>query len=242
MISIAWINMVMPEGFIIIFVSDPEVNVDNCEKWFPLVKLCAPLKNLSSNAVHQTQDALAMTALKSSIQNYKSIKQENGSSTWNLQPINNAFLQSVLNLVSHMHDKKRILFMLYFMSNSAPAGADQVEAARECYLFARANEEELKNDQRAKENVIKIYRKYPMYRIQHLLHVYGLDEDRFFQLVESPKELITALYHHESVTKADSKIDINQVCVMNRSNQSSLIVTNKLNACFVVYTFRLVPK
>lgn len=190
---------------------DHEVTVDNCEKWLPLVKLCAPVKGMAISDVFNTQDVLCMSALKSSIQNYKSAKDNNGSTTWNLQPVNNAFLQTVLNLVAHMKDKKRILFMLYFLINNAPAGADQVEAARECFLFAKANEDELRKDPRANENVSKIYRKYPMYRIQHLLHAYGLNHDKFFQLVESPKELMTALYHHESVIKTDSKIDINQV-------------------------------
>lgn len=197
--------------------TDHEVNINDCEQWFPLIKLKMSLDKASAADIQTTQDKLCMTALKSSVSSYKLSNSENDeSNTWHLQPINNAFLQSVLNLIRHMHDEHRILFMLYFVANNAPPGADQVEATYECYKFAQENIEELQKQTRTLDLIQKINRKYPMHKIQHLLHLYGLNDERFLQLIENPRELITALYMHESVTNPVNKIDINQASWLTR--------------------------
>lgn len=156
------------------------------------------------------QDKLCMTALKSSVENYKQYS-NTGTDTWHLQPTNNSFLQSVLTLVSHVQDTHRVLFMLYFVANYAPPGADQVEAIYECYQFAQDHADELETQPRTVETMQKINRKYPMTKIQHTLHLCGLNEERFLRLIETPRELITALYMHESLTNPINKININQV-------------------------------
>lgn len=139
---------------------------------------------------------------------------------WNKQPTNNAFLQSVListclkckllftliavqvlRLLKHMSDPSRKLFILYFVCSQAPEGADQVEVAYECYRFACEHEEELSQSKRALDIVTKIKRKYPILKTQHLMHLYGLADNRLFQLVESPRELINALYNHPSILR-----------------------------------------
>lgn len=111
-----------------------------------------------------------------------------------------------------MKDEENILFLLYFTSNNAPEGADQVKAAYECYKFAINNEEQLQNSRRAGDIVFKIKRQYPMLKTKYLLRLYGLLEDKLFQLIENdmPGELISALYGHESVLK-QRKLDINKV-------------------------------
>jgi kinetochore-associated protein 1 len=114
--------------------------------------------------------------------------------------------------MQHMRDKSKIIFILYFVSNHSPEGADAVAAAYECYKFMKLNEQELYNHEKPKtrEIVEKIKRKYPIVKTQHLLHVYNLADEKLFQLVEHPIELINALYNHESIMK-QHKPDINKV-------------------------------
>lgn len=191
---------------------DDEVNVENCAQWFPLVQLHMSLKkSVTPSEVHSEQDYFCMSAIKNSISNYKADNDAIGAEVWNLQPINNGFLQAILHLVNQMRDIQRIIFVLYFVCSHAPEGADQVEAAHECYRFAIENEESLQATPRGHETVVKIKRKYPMLKTQHLLYLYGLKDDALFKLVENPLELITALYHHGTLLKTDNKIDLNQV-------------------------------
>lgn len=109
-----------------------------------------------------------------------------------------------------MHEKVKIFLLLYFTTTHAPEGIDQVEAAESCFAFAIQYESELINHPKAKEIVPKIKRKYPIFKIQHFLHSHGLAEEKFLHLVENPKELITALYYHESII-TDQKININEL-------------------------------
>lgn len=202
---------------------DNEVTLDNCEGWFPLVRLKTILDDPSGQDVIKNQDLLCMTAVKRSISEYKSnaindsrsspVRSGNSgdSEKWNLEPVNNAFLKSVLRLVEHVTDESRKIILLYFVSNYAPEGADQVEACFECYTYALANEDILMKNEKAMDIVEKIKRKYPILKTEHLLHVYDMVEDDLLQLVEDPRELICALYHHEILFKPE-KPNINEIC------------------------------
>ena len=165
----------------------------------------------SAEDIHQDQDYFCMSAVKNSISQYKGIKSSTPAEVWHMQPTNNAFLQSVLHLIRSMQDLQRIIFILYFVASEAPEGADQVEAAYECYKFALEHEDILKDMPRAYEMVQKIKRKYPIFKVHHFLHLYGLDDDKLYQLLEHPKNLIVALYHHESIVEGNNKIKINLV-------------------------------
>lgn len=158
----------------------------------------------------QEEDYFCMSAIKNSITDYK-VNNDSSNEIWNLQPVNNAFLQAVMHLVRYMKDLQRILFVLYFVANQAPEGADQVEAAYECYKFAIEHGVKFREAPRANETVQKIKRKYPMYKIQHLLHLHNLHDDKLGQLIEHPAELISALYNHEVVLQPENKIDVNQI-------------------------------
>ena len=70
---------------------DSELNVDNCESWFPLIQLHTVLKG-STDVAHNC-DYFCMSAVKNSISEYKN---RDDSETWHIQPTNNAFLKSVL--------------------------------------------------------------------------------------------------------------------------------------------------
>lgn len=190
---------------------DDEITVENCKEWFPLVKLHMNMKGVQNlQEIYKEEDYFCMSAVKNSITEFKS-NPDNPNHVWNLQPVNNAFLQAVMHLVKYMKDLQRILFVLYFVTNQAPEGADQVEAAYECYKFAVENENKLRDSPRAIETIEKIKRKFKMYKIQHLLHLHNLHDDKLGQLIEHPCELIHALYQHESVLQPENKIDINQI-------------------------------
>lgn len=70
---------------------DEEVNVQNCKHWFPLIRLHAAIMHDDSV---EKEDYFCMTAVKNSISEYK-----NDTGVWNLQPINNAFLQAVRRFI-----------------------------------------------------------------------------------------------------------------------------------------------
>ncbi|TDG48434.1 hypothetical protein AWZ03_005179 [Drosophila navojoa] len=191
---------------------DSELNVDNCQSWFPLILMCIALKN--SKEISQNCDYFCMAAVKNSIAEYKS---KNDSETWSLHPTNNAFLKSILRLVKNVHSPSKVFLILYFVAGYAPEGADQVEASYECWKYAMEHEE-LTKDPKCQEQLVKIKRRYPMQKTQHLLHVYGMTDEKLLRLVEHPTELIHCLYHHELILKS-SKVDINglvkEICALH---------------------------
>lgn len=188
---------------------DEEIHVENYEKWLPLIRLHGSL--IKSN-IQERQEYFCMQAVKNSINELKSLMDSSSSDKWNLKPVNNAFLQSVLRLTNYMTDKAKIIYILYYVTNHAPEGCDQVEAAYECYKFVLKNEKELLANPKSLEVANKIKRKYPIIKTQHLLHMYGLMDEKLFQLVENPVELISALYHHDSILMPQKK-DINKLAV-----------------------------
>ncbi len=109
-----------------------------------------------------------------------------------------------------MNDKGNILSALHFTTKFAAEGADQVEAAYECYMFAVNNEPELKKKRRDASILTQIKRLYPIYKLKFLLRLYNLMDDKLNELVEKPEDLICELYEHESILK-EQQININKV-------------------------------
>ncbi|EDV52945.1 uncharacterized protein LOC6554740 [Drosophila erecta] len=181
---------------------DSELNVDNCQSWFPLIQMYTALKGSKDSS--QNCDYFCMSAVKNSISEYKS---KNESDSWSLHPTNNAFLQSILRLVEKVNSPNKAFLILYFVSNYARDGADQVEASYECWKFVK-EKGHLITDPKSRDQVAKVKRRYPIQKTQHLLYVYGLTDEKLLRLVENPTELINALYHHELILKC-SKVDIN---------------------------------
>ncbi|XP_017846001.1 uncharacterized protein LOC108602401 [Drosophila busckii] len=181
---------------------DSELNVDNCQSWFPLILMCTALQGAKDTT--QSCDYFCMAAVKNSIAEYKS---KNVAETWNLYPTNNAFLKSILRLVKNVHNANKAFYILYCIASYAPDGADQVEASYECWNYAKQHTHVI-NDPKYQEQVSKIMRRYPILKTQHLLNVYGLTDDKLMRLVEYPTDLIHCLYHHELILKS-SKVDIN---------------------------------
>jgi len=152
----------------------------------------------------QNCDYFCMSAVKNSISEYKS---KNESESWSLLPTNNAFLQSILRLVEKVNNPNKAFLILYFVSNYARDGADQVEASYECWKFVKERGH-LLTDPKTRDHISKVKRRYPIQKTQHLLYVYGMTDEKLLRQVENPTELIHALYHHELILKS-SKVDIN---------------------------------
>lgn len=200
-----------------------ELYVDNCEKWFPLIQLHADM----TGQIHADEkDHFCMSAVKNSMTQHCALASRaaaatatrpvrGGSTTseaWLLEPVHQAFLQSVLRLVRHITKPRAKLLVLYFVTNHLPPGVDQIEAAHECYSFAIEHRTELeRSGETAHQTVAKICRKYPMLKTQHLLHMYGLSNVHLLELIEHPGDLIEALYGHESIVgglQTQTPIDI----------------------------------
>ena len=185
-----------------------ELNVHTFEKCIPLITLhafCAK-KNAEDRL-----EICAFQAVKNSVNEMKPKVEQKSGNEWNLKPTNNAFLQALLRMVTLLKDKGKRFAILYYHMNHSLEGSDQVEVAFECWKFALENEEGLMASPKYGELVAKIKRKYPLLKTQHLLHLYGLIDDKLMQLVESPTNLINALYHHESILQPQKK-DINKLC------------------------------
>lgn len=160
--------------------------------------------------IDQENDALCMTVFKNVLSEHQSSNKEN--CTWSLQPVNNAFLQSVMHVVNNMKDVHRILMVLYMVFSNAPEGADQLEAALQCFKFVKQHEATLNELPRSKDLAIKIKSKYSVLKVQHQLHLYGLYDDDLSELIANPMELICALYNRGTrIANGDSKCDINKV-------------------------------
>ncbi|EDV30384.2 uncharacterized protein Dana_GF22970 [Drosophila ananassae] len=180
---------------------DSELNVDNCQSWFPLIQMYTALKGSKDSS--QNCDYFCMSAVKNSIE-YKS---KSEPETWSLHPTNNAFLKSILRLVEMVRNPNKAFLILYFVANYARDGADQVEAHYECWKFVK-EKGELITDAKCQEQVAKVKRRYPIQKTQHLLNIYGLTDEKLMCLIENPIELIYSLYHHDLILTS-SKVDIN---------------------------------
>lgn len=191
-----------PEAYL-----NEDLNIDSFEKCIPLITLHASYAQVSAD---ERLELCGFQAVKNSVMDLKAKMETSNTTGWNLKPTNNAFLQTILRMVSLIKDKSKRMAILYFNVNHSPEGSDQVEAAFECWKFVIAHEHELMESSKYVELMEKIKRKYPMLKTQHLLHLYGLNDDKLMQLHESPADLIEALYHHESILQPQKK-DINKL-------------------------------
>lgn len=200
-----FVDMEEPEDLI-----GTDFRVENFEKFIPLISLHSIIFN---KGAEERLEYCAFKAVRTSVMERKSaLSEQNCGTEWNLKSSQNAALLSVLRMVSLIRDKSKRLAIMYFHLNHSPPGSDQVEAAYECWKFALSYEEEILKSEKYGDFVEKIKRKYPIFKAQHLLHLHGLNEDNLMQLVENPIELITTLYHHNSIMEPSQKKNINKLC------------------------------
>ncbi|KAG4074366.1 hypothetical protein HA402_008775 [Bradysia odoriphaga] len=186
-----------------------EVNVEDFDKWYQLIEIHAQMTGSDAATIAESKDSLCMLAVKNSLgENQNKFKED--SANYNFHPKNNEFLQSILRVTNKMSDKGNILSALHFTTKFAAEGADQVEAAYECYTFAINNEPELRTNRRDAAILTQIKRLYPIYKLKFLLRLYNLMDDKLNELVEKPEDLISELYEHESILK-EQQININKL-------------------------------
>lgn len=186
------------------------VTIEDCVEWFPLVKFHSYMQGtINPIEIDQEKDTLCMTIFKKVLGERQTSNKEHNA--WCLQPVDNAFLQSVMHVVQHMKDIHRILLVLYMVFSNAPEGADQLEAALQCYKFVKQNQAALNDVPRSRDLAIKIKSKYSVIKVQHQLHLYGLYDDDLSDLIANPIDLIKTLYNRTNTNNADSKSDVNKV-------------------------------
>ncbi|XP_052860385.1 kinetochore-associated protein 1 [Anopheles cruzii] len=176
-----------------------DIAIDNYQKLLVLVKMKSALEGLDCDEMN---DYFCKSAVVNSINEYKiQNKEKSQHSEWHQQAKNKAFLQSILRIVDSVKDRSSKLIILYYITCNASDGEDQVNAAHACYQFARKHETELVTVPEAKEKLDKIFRKYPVLKTQQLLQQSGVTEEKQFQLVRNPQELIQALYSESCFQK-----------------------------------------
>ncbi|XP_046673304.1 kinetochore-associated protein 1 isoform X3 [Homalodisca vitripennis] len=119
-------------------------------------------------------------------------------SGWRLQTCNNSVLQDIQECVRHIRNQEMASAALYYVVNHMPPGADQMAAAKLCYLQA---ETWLSQDfsEKAKAGFAKVQKKYLTVCTSHILHSSGLGKPEYLELVLHPQELICALYDDSSI-------------------------------------------
>ncbi|KAJ6638667.1 Kinetochore-associated protein 1 [Pseudolycoriella hygida] len=187
-----------------------EINIEDFDKWYELIQMHAQMTGEGDEEkTSEIHDNLCMLALKNSIaENQNKFKTD--ATSYSFHPKNNEFLQSVLRMTKKMIDKCNILYALHFATKFAAEGADQVEAAYECYTFAINNDAELMTNRRAGSISSQIKRIYPIYKSKFLLRLHNLLDDKFNELLEKPEDLIYELYEHDSILN-DQKLNINKL-------------------------------
>ncbi|XP_070501724.1 kinetochore-associated protein 1 [Chironomus tepperi] len=189
-----------------------DLNVENFEIYFPLIQLHTALFKADDKIDPNDRiEKCALSAAKNSVQDMRNQAEATVGAQWNLKPKNNAFLQTVKRMVAYLENKGKALAILYFIVTNTPNGFDQMEAAHECWKFATMYEDALLRNTKYCDLVEKAKRKYPLLKTQHLLYAFGLAEDRMLQLIENPRLLIHALYHHDSILQCQKK-EINKLC------------------------------
>uniref|UniRef100_A0A182R1W0 Uncharacterized protein n=1 Tax=Anopheles funestus TaxID=62324 RepID=A0A182R1W0_ANOFN len=176
-----------------------DITIENYHKLLILVSLKASAEGLDCREMN---DYFCRSAVINSINEYKIQNREKSlHSEWHRQSKNKAFLQSILRIVDSVCDLSTKLYILYYITCNALDGGDQVNAAYACYQFARAHESNLIGIPEAKDKIEKIYRKYPVLKTQQLLQQYGVTDEKQFQLVKNPQELIQSLYSESCFQK-----------------------------------------
>ncbi|GAB0092349.1 kinetochore-associated protein 1 [Sergentomyia squamirostris] len=178
-----------------------EIRVDTCEEWFPLIKIHAIhfYKEPTVAIITDLTENFCMTAVKNSINEYKTHTEMQEDDTWQLKPMDNALMKSIVKLTRFMSTEWKIFMVLYYVTNYTADGVDQVDAAYECWKYALKHEKKLILSEKVTEPLAKIKRKYPMMKVQHLLHVHKLNQENLLALASNPVKLIHALYMHESL-------------------------------------------
>ncbi|XP_034250309.1 kinetochore-associated protein 1 [Thrips palmi] len=176
-----------------------ELNLNTYKKWLTVAAaLNIPKDKLCISAVHQS-----VTEEFSGHQN---------SLEWCGTLKNEAIFESIAACVADMDNIEQAAATLYFFMGKIPAGLDQVAVANLCLQYAQSVYDQTGET----EYKIKLEKKYIHLATLQTLHMYGLGQPSYLQLVRNPTELITALYQHPTILElcrgtASYSLDINTV-------------------------------
>uniref|UniRef100_A0A182YC48 Rod_C domain-containing protein n=1 Tax=Anopheles stephensi TaxID=30069 RepID=A0A182YC48_ANOST len=185
-----------------------DISIENYHKLLILVSMKASAEGLDGQEMN---DYFCRSAVINSLNEYKIQNREKTQhSEWHRQSKNKAFLQSILRIVDSVCDLSIKLYILYYITCNALDGDDQVSAAYACYQFARKHEPMLIGNPEAKDKIEKIYRKYPVLKTQQLLQQNGVTDEKQYQLVKNPHELIQALYTESCF----QKVNVNELATI----------------------------
>ncbi|XP_017777720.1 PREDICTED: uncharacterized protein LOC108563530 [Nicrophorus vespilloides] len=183
-----------------------EANLNNYQNWFKILPFMGEYLNKGDICSYVIKNVVTSGALKSE-----------GKVTWNLHPQHVRLFEEIDACIQHIPALERATSVAYHLLNNTPPGADQVNAARLSYKYAKLYKDAAHKEE-DKERVLsaytKIESKYQGYSTLHILHTNNLAQEKYLKLVNHPKELIDALYLDESITNKETvhhKSDINRV-------------------------------
>ncbi|XP_015589357.1 kinetochore-associated protein 1 [Cephus cinctus] len=183
----------------------PELNLRTYEKWLKI----APVLDLQ-------ECIICILAVKGAVtQAWGNVDSERSNNEWLIYPKNTSLLEDVKKCIQRMTDEEALYYgtaALYYVVNHTAQGADQVAAAKECYILA--NKWALQSSNTDEEMIKKIKYKYLRVTSKHILYTHGLGEDRYLALTMTPVQLVRDLYMDESIAlrgrgAAQRKPDIN---------------------------------
>ncbi|XP_034939005.1 kinetochore-associated protein 1 [Chelonus insularis] len=172
----------------------PELNLRTYEKWLTIAGvLQLPAHNICTIAV---KNAVSETWPD------KECMKQNNTNQWAVQPVSDCLLQDIkkcLNQLKATEDAEYKAAAWYHVVTHAPPGADQVEAAKECYIHSQQWQELDRTITPSHEKLIKIHEKYFKYTSKHILYSHGLGQNQYLKLLKNPEKLIKELYNDETI-------------------------------------------
>ncbi|XP_050522143.1 uncharacterized protein LOC126894881 isoform X2 [Daktulosphaira vitifoliae] len=164
----------------------PELTFVTYEKWFSIIE-----------AIGMEKDTLCIFTVQHMVNEVVS-KEKNIE--WYLHMRSESLLINIQKVLSHVKNLEVVAASLYFVVNSLPLGADQLEAAKICH--AQAHEWlKTENSENAKSGIMKVVTKYLSITTKHILYTYGFGKSNYLQLALQPDELIRELYNDPIILK-----------------------------------------
>ncbi|XP_063874801.1 kinetochore-associated protein 1-like [Scylla paramamosain] len=214
---------------------EAELNISTLDIWLQashILKLNADHMCLSAvhNTVSKTMELEAATRQK------LSTSSESVTSTttpkWRLCSSHSNLLAQVSLVICRMQDYQLAAACCTWMVNRLPPGADKVEAVkRSCMLVQQWKEDTA--DPKAVSAHAKMEKWYQQLGCEHALHKHGLAEPQYLSLTRSPRQLITALYHHPALSSLStlcthSMPDINacvsEICTVTQLQKVAILL------------------
>lgn len=165
-----------------------ELTLGTYERWLPVAGL------LHLDVEMQVRyDMICSSAVRQSMTDRKSLNESIGFK-WSLNLQNGQLLKQAHKCIQHITNLEWAGACFYYVYQGSILGADQVAAANMCYQFAEHWSKIQPN------NILKkMQSKHLLTLTAHILHKFGLAEEKLLSLCDNPHKLIEALYNHDSI-------------------------------------------